>query len=107
MLGTSASKKAARTGTAAIAVVTAALLVAGCASKNSATGTGGKPPKLMIGTGSSSGVAAAPMAAAGLAPGAGTAPMLDRGFTGFGGYVLSGTLPTEPTHAPIWTWQKG
>ena len=107
MLGTSASKNAARTGTAVIAAVTAALLLAGCASKNSAAGTGGKPPKLMIGTGSSSGVAAAPMAAAGLAPGAGTAPMLDRGFSGFGGYVLSGTLPTEPTHAPIWTWQKG
>src|SRR5450631_1095228 len=109
MLGTSASKNPARTGTAVIAAVTAALLLAGCASKNSAAGTGGKPPKLLIGTGSS-GVAAAPMmAAAGGAAvrGGAPAPALDRGFSGFGGYVLSGTLPTEPTHAPIWTWQSG
>ena len=104
MPGTSASKNAARTGTAAIAAVTAALLLVGCASKNSATGSGGTPPKLLIGTGSSSGNAAAPMAAA-----AGTVQhggeMMIRG--GFGGYTLSGTLPTAPTHAAIWTWQSG
>jgi hypothetical protein len=108
MPGTSASKNAARSGTAAIAVVTAALLLAGCASKNSATGAGGTPPKLLIGT--SAGKAAAPMMAAAGAPagGAAIAPMPGRGgYAGFGGYVLSGTLPTEPTHAPIWTWQSG
>ena len=108
MPGTSASKNAARSGTAAIAVVTAALLLAGCASKNSATSAGGTPPKLLIGT--SAGNAAAPMMAAAGAPagGAAIAPMPVRGgYAGFGGYVLSGTLPTEPTHAPIWTWQSG
>jgi len=108
MPGTSASKKSVFGGTAAIAVVTAALLLAGCASKNSAAGSGGTPPKLLIGTGTSAGEAAPMIAAAGVAPGAAdaTRPAIG-GFAGFGGYVLSGTLPTEPTHAPIWTWQSG
>jgi hypothetical protein len=108
MPGTSASTNAARSGTAAIAVVTAALLLAGCASKNSAAGSGGKPPKLLIGTGTSAGEAAPMMAAAGVAPGdtAASTPAIGR-YAGFGGYVLSGTLPTQPTHAPIWAWQSG
>jgi hypothetical protein len=107
MPGTSASKKSAFSGTAVLAIVTAGVLLAGCASKNSAAGSGGKPPKLLIGTGTSAGTDAAPMmAAAGVAPGA-LAPQPVGGFAGFGGYVLSGTLPTEPTHAPIWTWQSG
>lgn len=102
MLGTKKSV------TAAIAIVTAGVLLAGCASKNSAAGTGGKPPKLLIGTGTSAGAAAAPMmAAAGTAPRDAVAPMPVGGFAGFGGYVIAGTLPTEPTHAPIWTWQSG
>ncbi len=47
------------------------------------------------------------MMAAGVAPGA-VAPQPAIGhFAGFGGYVISGTLPTTPTHAPIWTWQSG
>jgi hypothetical protein len=108
MRGTSASKKSAFSGTAAFAIVTAGVLLAGCASKNSAAGSRGTPPKLLIGTGSSAGEAAPMMAAAGTAPRGAMAPMpLDGGFTGFGGYVLAGTLPTEPTHAPIWTWQSG
>lgn len=109
MPGTSASKKSAFRGTAVVAIVTAGVLLAGCASKNTATSTGGKPPKLLIGTGNSAGDAAAPMMAAADAPvrGAAIAPMPLGGYAGFGGYVLSGTLPTEPTHAPIWTWQSG
>ena len=108
MPGTSASKKSAFSGTAVLAIVTAGVLLAGCASKNSAAGSGGKPPKLLIGTGASAHAAAAPMMAAGVAPGAAVAPQPAVGhFAGFGGYVLSGTLPTQPTHAPIWTWQKG
>ncbi|HWF41338.1 MAG TPA: hypothetical protein VN683_04565, partial [Acidothermaceae bacterium] len=107
MPGTSASKKSAFSGTAVLAIVTAGVLLAGCASKNSAAGSGGKPPKLLIGTGSSTGDAAPMMAAAGTAPHGAVAPMpIDRGFTGFGGYVIAGTLPTTPTHAPIWTWQS-
>ena len=109
MPGTSASKKSAFSGSAVLAIVTAGVLLAGCASKNAATGTGGTPPKLLIGTGTSEGDAAPMMAAAGApAGGAAIAPMPVRGgYAGFGGYVLSGTLPTEPTHAPIWTWQSG
>jgi hypothetical protein len=109
MLGTSASKKSAFSGTAVLAIVTAGVLLAGCASKNSALGSGGKPPKLLIGTGTSAGAAAAPMiAAAGVpAKGAAIAPEPIGGFGGFGGYVISGTLPTQPTHAPIYTWQSG
>ncbi|HEY3924636.1 MAG TPA: hypothetical protein VGL75_08735 [Acidothermaceae bacterium] len=107
MPGTSASKKSAFSGTAVLAIVTAGVLLAGCASKNSAAGSGGKPPKLLIGTGSSAGAADAPMiAAAGVAPGA-VAPQPVGGFAGFGGYVVAGTLPTTPTHAPIYTWQSG
>jgi hypothetical protein len=107
MPGTSASKKSAFSGTAAIAVVTAGLLLAGCASKSSASGA--KPPKLLIGTGTTAGVAAAPMiAAAGVpAKGAAIAPEPIGRFGGFGGYVISGTLPTTPTHAPIYTWGSG
>ncbi|HEY5051035.1 MAG TPA: hypothetical protein VII50_09045 [Acidothermaceae bacterium] len=98
-----------RSGTAAIAIVTAGVLLAGCASKSTAAGSGNQPPKLLIGTGTSSGNAAAPMMAAAGVParGAAIAPMPIGGFGGFGGYVLSGTLPTQPTHAPIWTWQSG
>src|ERR1019366_622632 len=109
MPGTSASKKSAFRGTAVVAIVTAGVLLAGCASKNTATSTGGKPPKLLIGTGNSAGDAAAPMmAAAGAAPRRAMAlNPAGGGYAGFGGYVLSGTLPTEPTHAPIWTWQSG
>ncbi|HEY5199277.1 MAG TPA: hypothetical protein VIJ31_00055 [Acidothermaceae bacterium] len=108
MPGTSASKKSAFSGTAVLAIVTAGVLLAGCASKNSAAGSGGNPPKLLIGTGTSAGTADAPMMAAGVAPGAAVAPQPAVGhFAGFGGYVLAGTLPTEPTHAPIWTWQSG
>src|ERR1019366_6220851 len=101
MPGTSASKKSAFRGTAVVAIVTAGVLLAGCASKNTATSTGGKPPKLLIGTGNSAGDAAAPMMAAAGTParGAAIAPMPVGGYAGFGGYVLSGTLPTEPTHA--------
>ena len=105
MLGTSASKKSAFSGTAVVAIVTAGVLLAGCASKNSAAGSGGKPPKLLIGTGTSAGAAAPMMAAAGT--GAVAPQPAIGGFAGFGGYVIAGTLPTSPTHAPIWTWQSG
>jgi hypothetical protein len=103
MFGT---KKSVRSGTAVVAVVTAGVLLAGCASKS--TAAGGKPPKLLIGTGTSAGAAAGPMMAAAGVPARGAiAPVPVGGFAGFGGYVLSGTLPTTPTHAPIWTWQSG
>jgi hypothetical protein len=91
-------------GTAGLALVTAGLLLAGCASKGSNTRSSGTPPKLLIGTGSS-GAAAAPMMAAGV-NGAAVAPEPAIGHMGiFGGFVLAGTLPDQPTHAPIYVWQ--
>jgi hypothetical protein len=93
---------------AALTLVTAGLLLAGCASKGSSTGSSGTPPKLLIGTGSS-GDAAAPMMAAGaVAPANGAALAPQPGHMGiFGGFVLTGTLPDHPTHAPIYVWQAG
>ncbi len=94
--------------TTALALVTAGLLLAGCASKGSPAASSGTPPKLLIGTGSS-GDAAAPMMAAGaVAPQNGAALAPQPGRMGiFGGFVLTGTLPTTPTHAPIYVWQAG
>jgi hypothetical protein len=99
------SSKHGRQGMTALALVTAGLLLAGCASKASNTGSSGTPPKLLIGTGSAGGAAAAPMMAAGV-KGAAVAPEPAIGRMGiFGGFVLTGTLPDQPTHAPIYVWQ--
>jgi hypothetical protein len=99
------SSKHGRQGTAALALVTAGLLLAGCASKGSNTGSSGTPPKLLIGTGSAAGAVAGPMMAAGV-KGAPVAPEPAIGRMGiFGGFVLTGTLPDQPTHAPIYIWQ--
>jgi hypothetical protein len=104
------SSKRGTQGVTALALVTAGLLLAGCASKGSNTGSGGTPPKLLIGTGSSGSVAAPMMAAGAIAPanGAALAPQPAPGHMGmFGGFVLTGTLPDHPTHAPIYVWQAG
>jgi hypothetical protein len=92
-------------GITALALITAGLLLAGCASKGSNTGSSGTPPKLLIGTGSAGGAVAGPMMAAGV-KGAAVAPEPAIGRMGiFGGFVLTGTLPDHPTHAPIYVWQ--
>jgi hypothetical protein len=94
-------------GTATLALVTAGLLLAGCASKGSNSASSSAPPKLLIGTGSSGGAAAGPMIAAGAVPASG-APVaqLPAHIGMFGGFVLTGTLPDTPTHAPIYVWQE-
>jgi hypothetical protein len=76
-------------------------LVAGCASRNTAHSA--SPPKLLLAQTQVDNARAAAGAAA-LAPTAGgvDAPA----FRGFGGYVLAGTLPDKPTHAPVWRWAK-
>ncbi len=98
-----------------IAIAATAGVLAGCAKSPAGSATAAKPPKLHL--------AGDLQAAAGQALGApmaagvngaavnGTAvrggPDIDpgfNGFTGFGGYVLSGTLPATPTHAPVWRW---
>jgi hypothetical protein len=91
---------------AVIALATAGLLLAGCASKGSSSASSSTPPKLLIGTGSA-GAAAGPMIAAGAAVPASGAPVaaLPAHIGMFGGYVLTGTLPDVPTHAPIYVWQ--
>jgi hypothetical protein len=68
------------------ATVALAALVGGCASPSTARDAG--PPKLHIGTGM-------PVEARGAAAPADLA---------FGGYVLAGSLPTQPTHARVWRW---
>ena len=76
-----------------IAVVLLPLVAyaAGCASQSTSRNT--TPPKLHIGNGQPEARGAAPMAAADAGSGFGT-----------GGYVLSGPLPTQPTHARVWHW---
>jgi hypothetical protein len=97
--------------TAGAGFVATALLLAGCAS--SATGhSSGSLPKLHIGSGSGAvpgavAAAAAPASAAAGAPDAvAPMPMIGR-MSIFGGYVLAGPLPDQPTHAPIWQWTPG
>jgi hypothetical protein len=103
---------------AGVGLVTTALLVTGCASSNSAK-SGGTLPKLHIGTstGATAGsVAAGAMMApapAAVAPGTvnngpgGIAGPVTGRLATFGGYVLAGTLPDQPTEAPIWQWTTG
>ena len=98
-----------------IAIVATAGVLAGCAKSPVGSAATGKPPKLHLAgdlQAAAGQVAVAPMAAGvnGAAVN-GTAvrggPDIDPGFTGFngfGGYVLSGTLPDTPTHAPVWRW---
>jgi hypothetical protein len=78
-------------------LATAALLVTGCASQKATSS--GKPPKLLIATAAAG---AAPAAAAAIAPVPGGGAETRMGI--FAGYVLAGTLPDQPTHAPIYLW---
>jgi hypothetical protein len=91
---------------AAIALVTAGLMLAGCASKGSNSASSSAPPKLLIGTGSAGSVAGPMVAAGAQAPANGAAVAPEPAHIGmFGGFVLTGTLPTTPTQAPIYVWQ--
>ena len=93
-----------------IAVAVATGLLAGCAKAPAGSGSGAHPPKLHLGTGAQTAAGAAGDAAVAPMPAGinGAAvrggPDIDPGFTGFGGYVLTGTLPDGPTHAPVWRW---
>lgn len=86
---------------ATLCLAAAALLVTGCASRQSASSStvSSKLPKLLIATAVDG---AAPAAAAAIAPAAGGGPENRMGI--FAGYVLAGTLPDQPTHAPIYLW---
>src|SRR5450432_2308171 len=90
---------------ATLCLAAAALLVTGCASRQSAsnsTSNTSKLPKLLIAT---SADGAAPAAAAAIAPAGGGGPENRMGIMAIrGGYVIAGTLPTQPTHAPIYLW---
>jgi hypothetical protein len=93
---------AARTTKATVALLAATALLAGCAKESATPAGSGHPPLLHIGSTSGGG----PVAAAAMAPGPIVAPV-DGGsdeFGGFDGYVLTGTLPTTPTQAPVWRW---
>ena len=70
----------------AFALLPLVAYAAGCAAPSASRNA--TPPKLHIGNGQAE-ARGAPMAAAG---------------AGFGGYVLSGPLPTQPTHARVWHW---
>ena len=94
-------RKTSRRAAGPSVLVGLAVLVAGCASRNTAHSA--SPPKLLLAQTQLDSARAASGAAA-LAPAIG-AP--DRpAFAGFGGYVLAGTLPDKPTHAPVWRWAK-
>jgi len=96
------SARATASARATLCLAAAALLVTGCASRQSSSGsstTTSKLPKLLIATTADG---AAPAAAAAIAPGAGGGPENRMGI--FAGYVIAGTLPTQPTHAPIYLW---
>src|SRR5438132_3978215 len=87
----------------AIAVTTGVL--AGCAKAPAGGASGAHPPKLHIGTGAQTAAGAAavaPMPAGINGAAVRGGPDIDPGFTGFGGYVLTGTLPDGPTHAAVW-----
>jgi hypothetical protein len=84
---------------ATLAVAAAALLVTGCASKQ--TASSGKLPKLLIATNAEGAV---PAAAAAIAPAPGGNAQGRMGI--FPGYVIAGTLPDQPTHAPIYLWSS-
>jgi hypothetical protein len=86
------------TARATLCLAAAALLVTGCASRQTSSSSSSKLPKLLIATTAD---AAAPAAAAAIAPAAG-GPENRTGI--FGGYVIAGTLPDQPTHAPIYLW---
>jgi hypothetical protein len=85
------------TARATVCLAAAALLVTGCASQK--TSSGSKLPKLLIAT---TAAGAAPAAAAAIAPGTNGGPETRMGI--FAGYVIAGTLPDQPTHAPIYLW---
>jgi hypothetical protein len=97
-----------RTVAAAGALLVGCGVLAGCASGTAGSAGTGTPPKLLIGAG---GAGNAPMAAAapaaGAADGAALAPAPNGRFAPFGGYVLAGTLPDQPTHAPVMVWPDG
>ena len=85
------------TARATLYLAGAALLVTGCASQK--TSSGSTLPKLLIAT---TAAGAAPAAAAAIAPGTAGGPETRMGI--FAGYVIAGTLPDQPTHAPIYLW---
>jgi hypothetical protein len=80
--------------------VAAALVLAGCASRNGTAARSATPPTLHL---ANSDIGAAATGA--------EAPMVSRaekpalgGPSIFGEFVLVGALPDEPTHAPVWRW---
>ena len=93
-----------------IAIAAAAGVLAGCAKSPTGGAAIGTPPKLHLAGDAQTAAgdaAGAPMPAAVNGAAVRGGPDLDPGFTGFngfGGYVLTGTLPDSPTHAPVWRW---
>lgn len=90
MAGTSRPRAA---SVAAPAVVAVALVLGGCAERQA--GTASSPPKLHIAGDVVAAKAPLPAAAGGTT--SGLMPIFD-------GYVLAGSLPTQPTHAAVWRW---
>src|SRR5437763_698738 len=83
---------------ATLCLAAATLLIAGCGSQKASSSS--KLPKLLIAT--EAAVPAAAAAGAALAPGTSGGPDTAMGL--FPGYVIAGTLPDQPTHAPIYLW---
>ena len=81
----------------AVALLPLVAGAAGCASQSASRNS--TPPKLHIGNGQVEARGAAPMAGSGSVSGS-----VSGSASRSGGYVLSGPLPTQPTHAPVWQW---
>ncbi len=74
------------------------LVLAGCAQPRTGSGATGEPPTLHIATGSDTGGSAAMSRDAAPVP-------IDGGY--FGGWVLVGALPVQPTQAAVRRWPDG
>ncbi|HMC70569.1 MAG TPA: hypothetical protein VKJ07_15540, partial [Mycobacteriales bacterium] len=78
--------------------VTVGMLLTGCASRQGAVARSSTPPKLHIAhTDVAAAGVGAPMAATAGGPASGR-------LSFFGEFVLVGSLPDKPTHAPVWRW---
>jgi hypothetical protein len=89
------------TSRGALGLLAAAVLITGCASRQTGTTHTGTPPKLHIAGYQAAGAdsaAKAPMAAA-----LNGTPLGVRSIFG-DTYVLAGSLPDKPTHASVWRW---
>ena len=82
-----------RAGAVVAGVALLSVVLSGCGQPRIGSGAAGGPPRLHLVTGSNAtGRDAAPAAV---------------GNAGFGGYVLVGSLPDQPTRAPVLRWPAG